>query len=49
MSVVGSWKPLSWAAVDGHEVTVKLLVDNGADIEANHNGGRTPLWWISTK
>lgn len=43
--------PLSWAAENGHEAVVKLLVllatdgvdPNSKDIE----WGRTPLWWAA--
>ncbi|KAL2158708.1 hypothetical protein VTH06DRAFT_4190 [Thermothelomyces fergusii] len=35
--------PLSWAAAEGHEATVKELLERGADIEAKDNAGNTPL------
>ncbi|KAJ4128287.1 hypothetical protein NW754_002279 [Fusarium falciforme] len=35
--------PLSWAAEEGHEAAVRLLVDKGANIEAKDKFGRTPL------
>ena len=40
--------PLSWAAGDGAEVVVKLLVDRD-DVEADSkdNEGRTPLSWAA--
>ncbi|KAJ6439188.1 NACHT domain-containing protein [Purpureocillium lavendulum] len=41
--------PLSWAAENGHEVTVRLLLDNGPDIEAQDNYGRTPLSLAAAK
>ncbi|KAJ5765777.1 hypothetical protein N7520_005336 [Penicillium odoratum] len=40
--------PLSWAARNGHEPVVKLLLDRGADLEAkNHPFGQTPLSWAA--
>ena len=30
----GGLTPLSWAAENGHEATVRLLLDKGADFEA---------------
>jgi hypothetical protein len=35
--------PLSWAAQQGHEAVVKLLLEKGAEIEAKDDDGRTPL------
>ncbi|KAH7008750.1 ankyrin repeat-containing domain protein [Ilyonectria destructans] len=35
--------PLSWAAENGHEAVVRLLVDRGAHTEAADKKGRTPL------
>ncbi|OPB45095.1 ankyrin repeat protein [Trichoderma guizhouense] len=35
--------PLSWAAKNGHETVVKLLIDEGAEIESQDNGEQTPL------
>ncbi|KAF4626721.1 hypothetical protein G7Y89_g11436 [Cudoniella acicularis] len=35
--------PLSYAAEGGQEAITKLLIDMGADIEATHNLGGTPL------
>ncbi|KAH7268708.1 hypothetical protein B0J15DRAFT_510518 [Fusarium solani] len=37
--------PLSYAAAEGHEAAVRLLLDRGAHTEAADKGGRTPLWW----
>jgi len=40
--------PLSWAAENGHEAIVRLLVKKDADIEAKDNSyGRTPLSWAA--
>ena len=41
--------PLSWAARDGHEAIVKLLLEKGADIKAKDNNGQTPLSWAAEK
>ncbi|KAJ9659039.1 hypothetical protein H2198_003328 [Neophaeococcomyces mojaviensis] len=42
--------PLTWAAEKGHEAVVKLLVENGADLEAkDKKHGRTPLLWAAEK
>jgi hypothetical protein len=39
--------PLSWAAENGHEAVVKLLLEKGADLESKDNNGRTPLSWAA--
>ncbi|RYP16766.1 hypothetical protein DL767_010132 [Monosporascus sp. MG133] len=41
--------PLSWAAGEGHEALVRLLVEKGAAIEAKDKEGRTPLSWAAAK
>ncbi|KAK0704469.1 heterokaryon incompatibility protein-domain-containing protein [Lasiosphaeris hirsuta] len=41
--------PLQWAARQGHEAVVKLLLERGADIEAKDWAGRTPLWWAASQ
>ncbi|RSL57984.1 hypothetical protein CEP53_006272, partial [Fusarium sp. AF-6] len=43
------WTSLSWAALGGHEATVKLLLNTGkVDINArDEKFGRTPLWWAA--
>ncbi|KAL8404479.1 hypothetical protein RB594_009368 [Gaeumannomyces avenae] len=35
--------PLRWAAEEGCEAFTRLLIENGADIEAKDSDGRTPL------
>jgi ankyrin repeat protein len=40
---IKSQSPLPWAAKNGHEGTVKLLVQKNADIQSLDNGGWTPL------
>ncbi|KAL8296260.1 hypothetical protein RB600_001644 [Gaeumannomyces tritici] len=35
--------PQRWAAEEGCEAFTRLLIENGADIEAKDRGGRTPL------
>jgi ankyrin repeat protein len=40
--------PLSWAAESGHEAVVKLLLDNGAELETKDSlYGQTPLSWAA--
>jgi len=36
-------RPLNWAAFNGHTKIVKLLLDNGADINAKNKTGFTPI------
>jgi ankyrin repeat protein len=37
--------PLWWAAENGHEAVVKVLIAAGADVNKSDNYGRTLLYW----
>jgi ankyrin repeat protein len=37
--------PLSWAVTSGHEAVVKLLLEEGAELESKSSSGMTPLLW----
>ncbi|GCB21065.1 ankyrin repeat domain-containing protein 50 [Aspergillus awamori] len=39
--------PLSWAARNGHEAVVKLLLETKTDINIKDSRGRTPLSWAA--
>ncbi|UPK91892.1 hypothetical protein LCI18_002827 [Fusarium solani-melongenae] len=39
--------PLSWAAENGHEAVMQMLLGQGARIEVADEGGRTPLSWAA--
>ena len=41
--------PLWWAAWNGHEGTVALLLEKGAELETKDNNGRTSLLWAARK
>jgi hypothetical protein len=40
---VSDQTPLSWAAGNGHEAVVKLLLEKGAELETRDSHGRSPL------
>ncbi|KAL1496537.1 hypothetical protein AB1Y20_014143 [Prymnesium parvum] len=42
------FSPLHWAARNGHEGAVRLLLENNADIAARDNGGYSPLHWAAS-
>jgi ankyrin repeat protein len=39
--------PLIWAAIQGHEGIVRLLLERGADLEAKNHNGDSALMWAS--
>ncbi|KAG4432770.1 hypothetical protein IFR05_011753 [Cadophora sp. M221] len=44
-----SQTPLSWAAANGHEAVVKLLLEKGAELETSSSSGRTPLSFAAAR
>ncbi|MCJ1357990.1 MAG: hypothetical protein MMC33_007988 [Icmadophila ericetorum] len=40
-------QPLLWAARNGHESSVKILLDEGANVAAKNNEGVTALYWAA--
>jgi ankyrin repeat protein len=45
----GSNSPLYAACIKGHEAIVKMLVDEGADVNAYNEKGRTPIHAASSR
>jgi len=43
------WTPLHEGARGGHVEVVKLLIDNGADVNEKTNYGETPLYWAEKR
>ena len=43
------WTPLHLASALGHEEIITLLIDNGADLNAKDEDGKTPLFYASSK
>jgi ankyrin repeat protein len=42
------WAPLLWAAKNGHEAIVKLLLDTGkVKVDSRDYDGRTSLSWVA--
>ncbi|KAK5048092.1 hypothetical protein LTR84_006282 [Exophiala bonariae] len=41
------WRPLHWAAHNGHLAVCRVLLDNGADPNTQDERGWTPLFWSS--
>jgi hypothetical protein len=39
--------PLSWAAKNGHEAVVKLLLEEAVDVDSKDGDGQTPLSWAA--
>jgi ankyrin repeat protein len=40
--------PLSWAAREGRDIVIKLLIKTGkVDIDSKDDDGRTPLYWAA--
>ena len=39
--------PLSWAAENGHEAVVKLLLEKAIDVDSKDNSNQTPLLWAA--
>ncbi len=41
--------PLHWAALNGSVEIARMLIDAGADVNVQTNGGRTPLHWAARR
>jgi ankyrin repeat protein len=41
--------PLEWAAEEGHDAVVKLLLDNGTAVNATNRNGQTPLHVVANR
>ncbi|KAJ6032237.1 hypothetical protein N7540_002969 [Penicillium herquei] len=47
--LVADWTPLHWAAANGHETVVKLLLEKSADEDRTDRDMRTPLYLAALK
>ena len=45
----GGRTPLSWAAIEGQDAVVRLLIEQDVEIDSKDKLGRTPLWWAKKR